>query len=332
LARSLDRTAVTTQLSGAVSIDVDGSPVLARGYGLADRMLRIPNTPDTRFGVATVSQAFTALTVMSLVEDGTLSLQSRVRPMLSTDLPHVHPQVTLEHLLSHTSGIGNYPDGNHGEVTDQVPPVPTHHLATTEGFLPVLEDRSQVFEPGERFEYNKGGYIVVALAVERASGVPFHDLVRQRVFAPAALQNTGFPRMDERPANMATGYLRDDSVRTNVLHLPVRGNGDGGAVTTIADLSRFWRALVDGQIVSEASVAELVRPRQLVPEETARYGLGFWLDLDGRGYVLGGQDAGVSVYSRFEPESRTTVTIVSNDTEGALPVIRRYEDWLRQAR
>ncbi|MGD6979911.1 MULTISPECIES: serine hydrolase domain-containing protein [Citricoccus] len=328
LASVLDEAALRHNFSGAISIDVDGSPVLSRGYGLAERVLRIPNTPETRFGVASVSKAFTALVIMSLIEDGSLSRTSRVRPMLGLDLPGIDDDVTLEHLLGHTSGLGDYLDESADwEVTDYVLPVPTHTLAETEGFLQVLHC-PQVSRPGERFAYNNGGYIVLALAAERACGRSFHELVTERVLAPAGMGATGYPRLDEPAAGTATGYLRCDSVRTNVLHLPVRGNGDGGAVSTVEDLSRFWRALADGRIVSRGALAEMTRPRHHDEYEGLRCGMGFWLDEDGPGWILEGYDPGVSVRTRFDPTTRTTVTIVSNDSEGAWPVIQRYVDWL----
>lgn len=329
LAAALDACAVQTNFSGTVSIDVDGSPVLARGYGLANRVLRVPNQVETRFNVASVSKAFTALAVMSLVEEGTLLQRSRVRPMLSVDLPEIDDSVTVEQLLGHTSGIGDYIDESADwDVTDYVLTVPTHTLNKTSGFLPLLWSRPQAYTPGERFSYNNAGYIVLALVAERCSARGFHDLVTERVLSPAGLARTGYPRLDEPHAETAIGYLWSDSVRTNVLHLPVRGNGDGGAVTTVGDLSRFWRALADGKIVSPRTVAELTRPRHRVPEENMRYGLGFWLDEDGPGWILEGYDAGASVRTRFDPLTRTTVTIVSNESEGAWPVIQCYVDWL----
>ncbi|QCU77577.1 class A beta-lactamase-related serine hydrolase [Citricoccus sp. SGAir0253] len=329
LAVILDESARANTFSGAISIDEDGQAVMCRGYGWAERVLRVPNTAQTRFAVGSVSKAFTALAVMSLIEDGTLSLASRVRPMLGRDLPDVHADVTLEHLLAHTSGIGDYRDEVPGaDATDYVLTEPTHTLAETAGFLPLLDGRAQVDPPGTRFAVNHAAYLVLALAAERASGTPFHDLVADRVLAPAGLAGTGYPRLDELPAGTATGYLRNDSVRTNVLHLPVRGNGDGGAHTTVGDLSRFWRALADGRIVSAAAVERMVRPRHADVERGLHSGLGFWLDADGPGWILEGAGPGVSVRTRFDPVTRTTVTVVGNSSDAAWPVIRRYVDWL----
>jgi hypothetical protein len=127
---------------------------------------------------------------------------------------------------------------------------------------------------------------------------------------------------------MALGYLRPDGLRTNVLHLPVRGNGDGGIYTTVGDLQVFWNALVAGRIVPEDWVAEMTRPHSEVPEEKARYGLGFWLSETSPILKLVGGDAGVSFTSAYDPTSRVTWTVVSNTTDGAWPMVRHLESAL----
>jgi CubicO group peptidase (beta-lactamase class C family) len=331
VATALDQRARADALNGVVSIDVDGTPVFAQAYGLADRAHVVPNTVDTRFGTASASKAFTALTVMAMVEDGALQLDTPVRGILGRDLPTIDDGVTVEHLLSHTSGIGDYLDEEADwEVDDYVLTVPVHELAQTEAFVRAVDGQPQKSAPGERFAYNNGGYIVLALVAERVSGLGFHDLVGERVLAPAGMERSGYLRLDELPGDAAIGYVYEepDSLRSNVLHLPVRGNGDGGAFTTAPDLSRFWRALADGAVLPESSIAELWRPRHTDASEGLRYGLGFWLDLDGPGIVLEGYDAGVSIRSRFDPVTRTTVTIVANTSEGAWGVIKAYSDAL----
>ncbi|WP_127475375.1 serine hydrolase domain-containing protein [Microbacterium sulfonylureivorans] len=332
LAAALDRRAREDGMNGVVWIDVDGEPVFGRAYGLADRAHGIANTTETRFGMASASKAFTALAVMGLVEDGTVQLDTPVRGILGDDLPTIDDGVTIEHLLTHTSGIGDYLDEEADwEVDDYVLTVPVHELALTEAFVAAVDGHPQKSAPGDRFTYNNGGFIVLALIAERASGVPFHDLVDTRVFARAGLGATGYPRLDELPGDAAVGYVYEEpeSLRSNVLHLPVRGNGDGGALTTAPDLSRFWRALADGAVLPASTISEMWRPRNTDASEGLRYGMGFWLDLDGPGIVLEGYDAGVSIRTRFDPESRSTVTIVSNSSEGAWGVIKTYADRLR---
>ncbi|WP_137846002.1 serine hydrolase domain-containing protein [Microbacterium sp. 2FI] len=331
LAASLDARALADGFSGVISIDVDGVPAFAQAYGLADRAHGIPNTVDTRFGMASACKAFTALAVISLVEDGTLTLDTPVRSILNDDLPLIDDGVTIEHLLTHTSGIGDYLDEEADwDVDDYILTVPVHELFETEAFVRAIDGQPQKSPPGERFAYNNGGYMVLAIIAERVSGLPFHDLIAARVFERAGLEKTAYLRLDGLPGDAAFGYVYDDpeSLRTNVLHLPVRGNGDGGAFITAPDFSRFWRAAADGAVVSQASVADMWRPRNTDENEGLRYGLGFWLDLDGPGIVLEGYDAGVSIRSRFDPGSRTTTTIVANSSEGAWGVIGTYTDAL----
>jgi len=201
--------------------------------------------------------------------------------------------------------------------------VPVQELATTEQFLRVLDGHPTKFEPGERFVYCNGGYVVLALIAERVSGVPFHELVRRRVTEPAEMHDTEFLRSDELPGRAALGYLEVNGVgRTNVFHLPVRGSGDGGIYTTVADVSSFWRALFAGRIVSGALVAELVRARSDVPRQSMRYGLGFWLHESTDVVILAGSDAGVSFRSEHDPARNITHTVISNTTEGARPIAR----------
>ena len=235
---ALDPEADRTAFSGVVRVDRSGTIELAKAYGLADRRHGIPNTIDTQFGIASGTKGLTALAVVSLIEDGSLELRTTARSVLGEDLPLIGDDVTIEQLLSHRSGIGDYFDEDAMEqVTDYALPVPVHELATTEAFLAVLDGHPTASPPGERFAYNNGGYVVLALIAERASGVPFHELVRQRVCQPAGMADTEFLRSDELPGRAALGYLTADGSRTNVFHLPVRGTGDGGIYYTASDVS-----------------------------------------------------------------------------------------------
>lgn len=120
----------------------------------------------------------------------------------------------------------------------------------------------------------------------------------------------------------------DAAARTNVFHLPVVGNGDGGIYSTAADFNSFWDSLLAGRIVSPERVAEMVRPHRDWPEESKRYGLGFHLHPTGDAVWLEGYDAGVSFSSLHQPSSSITYTVISNWSEGAWPIIELLDDQL----
>jgi CubicO group peptidase (beta-lactamase class C family) len=315
---AVDKLAADTSFSGVVRVDDGSGIVLERAYGLADRRHGMANTPDTRFALASGAKGFTALVVMSLVDDGVLELATTARSVLGTDLPLIRDDVTVEHLLTHRSGIGDYLDESDGhEVDEYVMPISVHRLADTEDYVAVLDGFPTVFEPGTGFAYCNGGFVVLALIAERAASRPFRDLVRERVSVPAGLAATEYLRSDELPGDAALGYLETAGLRTNVFHLPVLGSGDGGIYSTAADVRALWTALFDAKIVSSDRVAQLVEPVSVIESEERRYGRGVWLHETADIAMLVGSDAGVSFWTAHQPATNSTWTVISNTSDGA---------------
>jgi CubicO group peptidase (beta-lactamase class C family) len=326
----VDAIARESGFSGAVLVDRAGSAITAAAYGLADRRTGIAVDLATQFGLASGTKMFTALTVMSLIESGQLQLDLPVRGVLGSDLPLIADDVTIEHLLSHRSGIGDYLDESlFDDITDFELPVPAQRLWSTEQYVPILDGHPMVSTPGAMFEYNNGGYVVLALVAERAAGKPFEVLVRERVCDPAGADATRFLRSDELPTAAAFGYLHADGLRTNVFHLPVLGSGDGGIYSTVADISAVWRAFIAGRIVSPEGVHQMLVPRRGTVDNVLEYGLGVWLHRDG---VLEchGYDAGVSFFSLHDPLSATTCTAISNTGSGTGPLEELLARRIRQ--
>ena len=276
---AVDAVAADTRFSGVVRIDRGSEQTRARqAYGFAHRALRVPNTVATRFGIASGMKGFTAATVVSLIADGAIDFTTPARSLLGSDLPLIDDGVTVEHLLAHRSGIGDFIDEDAGgDIDDYVLPVPVHELATSEQYLAVLDGFPMKFRPDAQFSYCNGGYVVLALLAERVSGVSFADLVHERVCRPAGLADTGFLRSDEPTANTAARISRRGG-DANQRPAPARAG------------QRRWRDLLDrrrparvlGRVLCREDrragrVAEMVTPRSDVPEERKRYGLGFWL-------------------------------------------------------
>jgi CubicO group peptidase (beta-lactamase class C family) len=266
---------------------------------------------------------------VSLIEQGQLDLTTTARSVLEADLPLIDDDVTVEHLLEHRSGIGDYLDEDaHGEIDEYALAVPVHELRNTEQYLRVLDGHVRKFEPDTEFSYSNGGYVVLALMAERISGTPFHNLVEQRVCVPAGMVDTGFLQSDELPGRAAVGYLEAEGLRTNVLHLPVRGSGDGGIYSTAADVRALWVAMFSGRIVAEHWVARMISPCSVVPAQGMRYGLGFWIHGAHDAVMLEGFDAGVSFRTVHDPLRNITHTVLSNTSNGAWPITRHLDEQL----
>jgi len=315
------------EFSGVVVVSSKGERLVALARGAADRANARLNTLDTRFGTASVAKGLTALTVASLIEEGRLRPETTLRSLLPTALTAVDPAVTIEQLLGHTSGVGDYLDEDElDDVDDYVMTEPVHRLDAPMHYLPAIDGRPQKSAPGSMFAYSNGGYVMLSIAIEIATGRSFYDLVQERVLGPAGMLETGFERSDRLPAGTAIGYLRDG--RSNVLHLPIRGAGDGGAYSTAADLDRLWPALLTGRIVPGAVVDWLLEPRSEVPSLRRRAGLGFWLALDRDTIMLEGMDAGVSCRTAYDRPTDRSYTVMSNTSSGAWPFATYLDDWL----
>lgn len=313
--------------SGVIAVSQGGSRQFELARGFADRANQRPNTMDTVFATASVAKGLTALTVASVIETGELTMDTTLRSVLPARLQAIHPTVTIEQVLAHRSGLGDYFDEDeHDDIDDYVMTVPVHTLTSPIDYVPAIEGRAQRSAPGTTFAYNNGAFVMLSIALEIATGRSYYDLVRARVTDPAGMTDTAFHRTDRLPPRTALGYLGDG--RTNILHLPVRGAGDGGLYTTVTDLERLWSALFDGRIVPMAVVDDLVTARSDVPAEDRRYGLGFWLAADRLTVQVEGMDAGVSARSAHDRPTGLTYAVIANDSEGTWPIAAFLDEWL----
>lgn len=321
LSAQLDQLAQEQHFSGVVQLNQNRRVVYQQAYGLAHRSHGIPNTVHTQFGLASFTKVFTALTVLSLVAEGRLRLATPAREFLNDDLPMIHADVTVEQLLSHRSGIGDYLDEDAERTpNDSGLSVPVQQLSTTEQYVPILDGHPMKFAPGTAFSYCNSGYVVLALLIERCTGQLFPEAVYRRVSQPAGLTHTAFLRSDELPAGAATGYLSPPvEQRSNVFHLPVAGSGDGGIYSTAQDVHRLWQAWLSGTIVPPTLVRDMRTPRSIFSSGEG-YGLGLWLTSEGDEVLFRGMDPGVSCVSRYIPELDVISTVMSNTAEGAWPI------------
>jgi len=311
-----------TNFSGVISVHLRGQ-VYKAAFGYRDRANQAPNTTETRFGIASGTKGFTALGIASLIEEGKIEMKSSASDLVGDRFPELHPDITIEHLLAHTSGVGDHYDEDEmeGSIDDFVLSIPVQDLVSPFDYLPLLRDRPQKFEPGEKSSYSNAGYVILAMVIESVSGQSFQQYIENRIFRHVGMGSSGFYRADDLPENTALGYLVERGEnKTNIYNLPIVGSGDGGAYCNLDDLKLFWQNLLDFKIVKKSSLLPMIRERNRIDKTGS--GLGFWIEDEGNFIALEGYDAGVSFYSSASRDSEISYTVISNDRSGAWPLLK----------
>lgn len=287
LIQKLDASIVTHAFSGVVSIRQRGQILYERAAGYADRSNKIANSLDTRFGIASGTKFFTALAIGKLIAAQKLSLSTKLQDCLALDFPHYSPEITIGHLLTHTSGIPDYFDEEKvTDFDDFFVSRPWYELKGPRDYLPVFPDEPMKFAPGTRFSYSNGGYILLGVVIEEVTGLPYQRFVEQAIFQAAGMKRSGYFAFNQLPEQTALGYIEDaGSWRTNIYNLPIVGASDGGAYTTAADLATLWKAFWGNQIVPQDLVERYATPyvRAETEGESLYYGHGLWIDMGSDG-------------------------------------------------
>jgi D-alanyl-D-alanine carboxypeptidase len=323
--RELTRLAAAEEFSGTVLVTRGSETLLEVAAGYADRSTSTPLRVGTRFGLASLSKPFTAAAVLDCARQGLLRLDDRVVDLLpASRRPRtLSPPVTVRHLLTHTSGIGDYAEEDPdlpGYVEDYGSlwrDLPSYRMERADDFLPLYVDAAPVCEAGREFHYCNAGYVLLAAVLEQVTGHPFAGIVVERVFTPAGMDGAGYPRLDEAHPDVAQGYLPaegDRPRRTNIYSVPVVGGGDGGAVAGVWDLDRFLRAVASGSLLGEEATRQLLG-RHVPVGEHEWIGLGLFVGPDWFGH--GGGDPGVETGARFFPGTDTALVVLCNE-EGCL--------------
>lgn len=230
------------EFSGAVLLAKGDRLLFRDAVGLASRETRTPNRPDTRFNLGSINKAFTRLAIEQLAAEGKLALTDTVDKYVPEYPVDKGRRITLAQLLEHRGGTGDF-FGPKYDAYDR------SRLRTLRDWLPLFADAPLEFEPGEKQRYSNAGYLLLGLVIEKVTGRPYHEYVRERIFAPAGMTDTEAYPVDAATPNRATGYARDGNTWTdNRGSLPWRGTSAGGGYSTVDDLRRFADALRAGTL------------------------------------------------------------------------------------
>ena len=301
----------------AVLVISKGDVVFQHGHGVADLRTRHPIDSRTDFRLASLTKQFTATCIMLLVHDGKLHYDDRLTDIFP-EFPAYGRQITVRHLLNHTSGLPDYEDILTAEYPntrdDQIPQI------HDSGVLKLLEQQKAAkFPAGARWEYSNSGYAVLAMIVEKISGKPFGQFLQERIFAPLKMNGTlAYEKGKNEVPNRAFGHTRenggwretDQSSTSAVL-------GDGGIYSSVDDLAKWDRALREHLPLSEVEMRPALVPAQPVQSTTTKYGFGWFLD-PYKGHTRMwhyGETVGFRTAIERFPDEKLTVIVLSNRAE-----------------
>jgi len=339
LTRQLNKRVRENQFSGAVLIRRGKTDLFRRAYGFANRTWKIPNTPETRFRIASVGKMFTAAAVMQLIEAEKFSLDTRVVKYLKLKGTKIPAEATVYHMLTMTSGIADWSDEEsenfEAEWKQFCRDHPLYLFRRDADYLPIFSQLEPYHALGEKHRYNGAGYMLLGLMIEKAAGLSYFDYIRQNIFARAGMKHSDFLDLDDVSPNVAEGYvpIEDESGgivrwRKNIYSTTAGGAADGGSTSTLDDLVRFSRALRTGRLVARQLADSMLTPKVVADEDDPRwrYGFGCFILLDDEEQIVRwghtGEEDGVSCRLAYYPAQNLDVLILGNQSSCAGRVAR----------
>lgn len=271
------------RFNGAVLVAQSGKPLLAKGYGMANYEWSIPAAADTRFRLGSITKQFTAMAVLLLEQDGKLSVDDPVSRHWG-DAPEAWRGITIHQLLTHTSGIYNY-TALPGYARDM------RKTKSPAEILRDVADRPLEFQPGTQMKYSNSGYVLLGLLIEKLSGMSYAEFVRQRIFQPLGMNDTGYDSDTAIIARRAAGYERRGGELRNAQFLDMSLPHAAGALySTCLDLLK-WDAALRGQKLLNADHYR----RYFTPDKND-YAYG-WIIKESNGAVWQSHGGGINGFS-----------------------------------
>jgi len=290
------------QFIGSVLVSRDRKPIFRKGYGLADREWNIPNAPDTKFRLGSITKQFTATAILQLAEAGKLKTDDPVSKYY-TDAPASWSKITIHHLLNHTSGIPSYTDIQ-GFFLKQA----MSDLTPAE-IVKLTQDKPLEFDPGTKWKYDNSGYILLGYVIEKVSGQTYADYIREHIFEPLGMHDTGYDNTRDILPHRASGYVYQGGKWQNAPYLAMTlPYAAGSLYSTVDDLLIWDQALSAGKPLTAASFEKMFTPYK----DGYGYGWGIGKQHGHNQVSHGGGINGFSTQiSRF-PDEKIAVIVLAN--------------------
>lgn len=255
----------------AVIVVQEGKTILRKGYGMANLELQISIAPEMAFRIGSMTKQFTAAAVLKLVEQGKLSLLDDLTKYLP-DFPTHGKKITIEELLTHTSGIKSY-------TGMDAWPSRMREDWTPQAMIGFFKDQPLEFEPGTKWRYNNSGYVLLGAIIEKVSGKTYADFLEETIFRPLEMENTHYGSDSPIIRGRVAGYTRGPKGWQNAPYVSMtQPYAAGGLVSTVDDLARWNAALETDKLLSVESRRRMGAPFQLPDGTSTRYGYGYGID------------------------------------------------------
>jgi len=315
-AAHIDKEATAGEFSGVVLIARDGEVLLEKSVGLARREQEVPNTPQIRFNVGSITKVFTRVMITQLQKEGRLELDDHIaRHLPDYPDPDIAHKVTIQQLLDMSSGLGDI----FGERFDATP---KNEIVELSDYLKLFAGKPLDFEPGTSKRYSNAGYIVLGLIIEKLTGAPYAQTVAKRVFEPAGMTGSALLARSDLPDDAAFGYTREGWMaamrggepptgewRLSTDTLPGRGSSAGGSYSAAHDLLAFDRAVAAGTLCDPT----------------------YWRDHGGMGFAGGAP--GINAVLESDWDNGWTIVVLANlDPPAAMRLARSMREILSLSR
>lgn len=245
---------VDNDFRGCCMVTINDKVLFSHATGFSDFANEIPNTIDTKFATASAGKVFVAIAILQLIERNALHFEYTLGNLLDFNLNSIDPDVTVEQLLTHTSGVPDYFDESIMDEYEELwVDYPNYKIRSNADLLPLFVNKPMAYPKGTKFQYNNTGFALLAMIIEKISSLPFDSFLKLNVFDICHMDNTGYYELDRLPAKCASNYIFDEhskTFRTNIFSVDAKGTGAGGAFTTVGDISSFWANLISYKLLS----------------------------------------------------------------------------------
>ncbi len=295
--------------TGSALVARDGKVIFSKGYGMANAEWDIPNTPQTKFRLGSITKQFTAASILLLQERGKLSVQDPICKYIA-ECPKAWEPVTIHHLLTHTSGIPSYTDVKSPEEFRQL----SLMSVTPAGFVDSFKSKPLEFAVGEKYKYNNSGYFMLGYIVEKVSGQSYEAFLQENIFTPLKMANTGYDTHDRILKHRATGYSRRNNARINSDYLDMTVPYAAGSLySTVEDLFAWNEALFSDKLLSAKSREAMMT----VDKNNYAYGLAINQQHNRKVVAHGGGINGFNTSLARFPEEKVTIVVLRNADYGS---------------